>query len=94
MSLAPGGTVNLDVDAGFEHGVRVDSGGVRVEDTAVRPAELGYVTPGRTKLTLTNEAIAPARLLLLGGPCAVQKCVAAGCRGSGGTRGRLGRCRG
>ncbi|CAM5389057.1 pirin family protein [Streptomyces griseomycini] len=68
VSLAPGGTVTLDVDAGFEHGVLVDSGDVRVEGTAVRPAELGYVAPGCTTLTLTNEAIDPARLVLLGGP--------------------------
>jgi quercetin 2,3-dioxygenase len=68
VALTPGATVTFDVDPGFEHGVLVDSGDVRVDDTAVRPAELAYVAPGRTTLTLTNEAPAAARLVLLGGP--------------------------
>ncbi|GAA2542278.1 MULTISPECIES: pirin family protein [Streptomyces] len=68
VSVAPGATVTLGVDARFEHGVLVDSGDVRVEGTVVRPAELGYAAPGRTTLTLTNEAPEAARLVLLGGP--------------------------
>ncbi|MFC8088371.1 pirin family protein [Streptomyces sp. NPDC057340] len=68
VTLAPRGTVTLDVDTAFEHGVLVDSGDVRVDGTAVRPAALGYVEPGRGTLTLTNEATGPARLVLLGGP--------------------------
>lgn len=68
VSVVPGGTVTLGIDARFEHGVLVDSGTVRVEGTTVRPAELGYVAPGRTTLTLTNEAAGTARLVLLGGP--------------------------
>ncbi|RSS30730.1 pirin family protein [Streptomyces sp. WAC08452] len=68
LTLVPGGTATLDVDPGFEHGVLVDSGDVRVEGAVVRPAELGYVAPGRATLTLTNESAAPARLILLGGP--------------------------
>ncbi|MFE1009763.1 pirin family protein [Streptomyces sp. NPDC058794] len=68
VSLDPGGTMSLEVDAGFEHGVLVDSGDVRVDDDTVRPTELGYLAPGRRTLTLTNESAATARLVLLGGP--------------------------
>lgn len=68
VTLAAGAAVTLDVDPGFEHGVLVDSGDVRVDDTAVRPAELAYTAPGRRTLTLRNEAPGAARLLLLGGP--------------------------
>ncbi|MDT9682867.1 pirin family protein [Streptomyces sp. TRM76323] len=68
LSVAPGATVVLDVDAAFEHGVLVDAGDVRLDGTLLRPTELGYAAPGRTTLTLTNEAPGAARLILLGGP--------------------------
>ncbi|CAL9335164.1 pirin family protein [Streptomyces sp. enrichment culture] len=68
LSLAPGASVTLDVDPGFEHGVLVDAGDIHVDGTPLRPTELGYATPGRTTLTLENDAAGPARLVLLGGP--------------------------
>ncbi|MEU8732538.1 MULTISPECIES: pirin family protein [Streptomyces] len=68
LTLAPGAAVTLDVDPGFEHGVLLDTGGLRVDGTAVRPAELAYAAPGRNTLTLTNESSGTARALLLGGP--------------------------
>ncbi len=68
VTLVPGGTVSLEVDTAFEHGVLVDSGDVRVDGTTVRPTELGYVAPGRERLILTNDATRTARLILLGGP--------------------------
>jgi redox-sensitive bicupin YhaK (pirin superfamily) len=68
LHLAPGATVTLTVDSGFEHGVLVDTGDVLLDGTALKPAELGYAAPGRTTLTLTNRAAARARLILLGGP--------------------------
>ncbi|MFF3553939.1 pirin family protein [Streptomyces tsukubensis] len=61
-------TVTLDVDPGFEHGLLVDEGDIRLEGTPLRPAELGYAAPGRTTLTLTNASGRPARAVLLGGP--------------------------
>ncbi|MFJ8229019.1 pirin family protein [Streptomyces sp. NPDC094448] len=61
-------TVTLDVDPGFEHGLLVDEGDVRLDGTPLRPAELGYAAPGRTTLTLTNASGRPARAVLLGGP--------------------------
>ncbi|MEU3527384.1 pirin family protein [Streptomyces sp. NPDC038707] len=68
LHLDPGATVTLAVDPGFEHGVLVDTGDVLLDGAALEPAELGYAAPGRTTLTLTNRAAAPARLILLGGP--------------------------
>jgi redox-sensitive bicupin YhaK (pirin superfamily) len=68
ITLDPGATVALDVDPAFEHGVLVDAGDLRMDGTPLRPAELGYAAPGRTTLTLANEAAEPARLVLLGGP--------------------------
>ncbi|GHA72503.1 hypothetical protein GCM10010330_26880 [Streptomyces tendae] len=68
VTLAPGAAVTLDVDPGFEHGVLVDTGDVRVDGTAVRPAGLAYAAPERHTLALTNESSGTARALLLGGP--------------------------
>ncbi|MEV7865597.1 pirin family protein [Streptomyces sp. NPDC088124] len=61
-------TLTLAVDAAFEHGLLVDSGDIRLIDTALRSAELGYVLRGADTLTMTNETGAPARTILLGGP--------------------------
>ncbi|MFG3012931.1 pirin family protein [Streptomyces cinerochromogenes] len=65
--LAPGAAVTLAVDPGFEHGLLVDQGAVRVADVVLNPAELGYVHPGPRTLTLTNESDGAARTVLLGG---------------------------
>jgi redox-sensitive bicupin YhaK (pirin superfamily) len=66
LHLEPGSTVELVVRDDFEHGVLVDTGVVTLEGAEVRWHQLGYVEPGRDRLTLTaNEA--PVRLLLLGG---------------------------
>lgn len=66
--LPPRATVTLAVDSAFEHGLLVDHGHVRLADTLVRPAELGYLDTGNDTLTLTNAADTAARTLLLGGP--------------------------
>lgn len=68
LTLAPRATVTLAVDPAFEHGLLVDSGDVRLLDTVLRPAELGYVPCGADGLTVVNESDAPARTVLLGGP--------------------------
>ncbi|MFD5431694.1 pirin family protein [Kitasatospora sp. NPDC127067] len=67
LTLRPHAVVTLDVDPAFEHGLLVDSGEVRLLDTPLRPAELGYVAPGSRTLTLTNTGGTDARLVLLGG---------------------------
>ncbi|MEV6765748.1 pirin family protein [Streptomyces sp. NPDC051105] len=66
--LEPRATVTLTVAPDFEHGLLVDSGDVRLIDTVLRPAELGYVPCGAGTLTLVNESDGPARTILLGGP--------------------------
>jgi redox-sensitive bicupin YhaK (pirin superfamily) len=66
VQLEPGASVELDVDETFEHGVLLDAGSVVVEGQPVKPAELAYLEPGRTSLTL--EALEASRLVLLGGP--------------------------
>ncbi|MER7575027.1 pirin family protein [Streptomyces sp. NPDC126514] len=67
ITLAPRATLTLAVDPGFEHGLLVDSGDVRVAGTPLHRAELGYVHPGVDTLTLVNESEEPARTVLLGG---------------------------
>ncbi|MGW0122051.1 pirin family protein [Streptomyces sp. NPDC003327] len=67
LLLDPGATVTLPVDPAFEHGLLVDEGEVRLLDTVLRPAQLGYVPTGRAGLTLTNESDHRARAVLLGG---------------------------
>jgi len=65
--LGPGSEVDLDVDPTFEHGLLVDRGPAVLEGTELKPADLGYVGPGSTKLRLANPAPDPARVVLLGG---------------------------
>lgn len=66
MVLPAGASVTLDVDAGFEHGVLVDTGSAQVSGTAAATAELVYLPPGRTTLDL-HAGDDGARLVLLGG---------------------------
>jgi quercetin 2,3-dioxygenase len=67
VTVPPRTAVALAVDTGFEHGVLVDTGRVRVAGTALRPADLGYVPPGTGSLALANDSDGPARTILLGG---------------------------
>ena len=65
--LEAGAEVALDVEPAFEHGVLVDLGPVVVDDTELKPAELGYLASGRDRVVLANPGPEPARLMLLGG---------------------------
>ncbi|MFJ8625127.1 pirin family protein [Kitasatospora sp. NPDC093550] len=67
LSLRPHATVTLDVDPAFEHGLLVDRGEVTFAGTPLHPADLGYLAPGPTTITLTNTGDTDARLILLGG---------------------------
>ena len=66
LLLGAGTELHLDVDPAFEHGVLVDTGIVSVGDVETKQHELAYLPPGSQRLTL--EAVADARVLLLGGP--------------------------
>jgi redox-sensitive bicupin YhaK (pirin superfamily) len=55
------------VAAGFEHGVLVDQGPVRLGDVELAPSDLGYLPPGAEQLRLTNPTARPARVMVLGG---------------------------
>ncbi|MEW2572328.1 pirin family protein [Streptomyces sp. NPDC047070] len=66
--IEPRATLTLAVDTTFEHGLLVDTGDIRLSDTVLRPAELGYVPSGADTLTMANETDVPARAVLIGGP--------------------------
>ncbi|GAA3727652.1 pirin family protein [Leifsonia bigeumensis] len=59
-------TVTVPVDAGFEHGVLVDTGTVTLDGVTIPAAHIGYRAPGATQLTIASGEEA-ARILLLGG---------------------------
>ncbi len=59
--------LDLDVDPAFEHGVLCDSGTVEFDGTTLAAADLGYQSPGRSRLRLRGVGDRPARVLLLGG---------------------------
>ena len=72
INLVRGGLIELDLDASFEHGILVDTGGLTITGAGepsreVKANELAYVAPGPTTLTFTAGA-EPVRLLVLGGP--------------------------
>ncbi|TWP54163.1 pirin family protein [Lentzea tibetensis] len=58
------GTVCLEIDPSFEHGVLVDTGSVLMEETPLQRGSLGYAGVGSRHLTLSGDA----RIVLLGGP--------------------------
>lgn len=55
----------LDVPPGHEHGVLLDDGDVTIDATPLEPGELGYLSPGRERITIRSST--GARLVLLGG---------------------------
>ena len=65
--LEPGASLEIDVDAAYEHGVLVDTGVVVVDGSKVEEHQLAYVAAGSSTLRL-QAGPAGSRLLLLGGP--------------------------
>ena len=65
--IDPGVTWEVEVDAGHEHGVLVDTGVVDFDDVRLDRSVLGVRDAGLGHLRLTNPTDAPARLMLLGG---------------------------
>ncbi|WP_179954761.1 pirin family protein [Georgenia wutianyii] len=66
VDLAAGATLRLRVDPAFEHGVLLDSGELTVAGTALEPAWLAYLAPGREELVL-QAGPEPVRAVLVGG---------------------------
>jgi quercetin 2,3-dioxygenase len=66
IDLPAGASVDLPIDPGFEHGVLVDSGELRVQSEPVAVAHLGYLAPGQSTLRL-EAGETPVRALLIGG---------------------------
>jgi redox-sensitive bicupin YhaK (pirin superfamily) len=66
VMLAPGRTLDIDVDPTFEHGVLLDVGAIDVDGQELAPSDLCHVPHGRPTVTVTAHE--EARLLLLGGP--------------------------
>ncbi|WP_092629249.1 pirin family protein [Actinopolyspora mzabensis] len=67
ITLPPGGSLDLDIDPAFEHGVLVDTGEVTVAGVAASAGELVCQDAGPERLTLRAGAAERARVLLLGG---------------------------
>lgn len=67
IGLAVGARLRLDVEAGFEHGVLVDTGEVTVDDVRATPGQLLYRPPGDDELMIETTGSRPARVMLLGG---------------------------
>ncbi len=66
LRMQAGTSLEIPVDPAYEHGLLLDSGSLTVGDEALTAAELGYLEPGRDRISLT--AAEDALLLVLGGP--------------------------
>ena len=66
IELAAGATIELPVDAGFEHGVLLDEGSVSVDGADVPRSHLAYRAAGAHSIRLSAGAEG-ARVLLIGG---------------------------
>ena len=66
VMLAPGRSLEVEVDPTFEHGVLLDVGTIDVDGQELAPSDLAHLPHGRSTLTVTAQE--EARLLLLGGP--------------------------
>lgn len=65
LHVRPGRILDLPVTSGFEHGVLLDAGALRIDGQAVVPGELAVLGHGRSSIRI--EPLVPSRLLLLGG---------------------------
>ncbi|MGB3480780.1 MAG: pirin family protein [Mycobacterium sp.] len=67
IDLPPGGSLETDIDPGFEHAVLLDTGALEVTGQAVAVGEMAYQGTGHTSLAMTNTGDVPVRAVLLGG---------------------------
>ncbi|MEE6274269.1 pirin family protein [Georgenia sp. MJ206] len=66
IDVPAGARVHLPVDPAFEHGILLDDGDLTVAGTALAPAWLAYLAPGRDEIVLEAGA-RPVRAVLMGG---------------------------
>ena len=67
VTVDAGASVELALDAAYEHGVLADSAGLTVNGTGTPRSAMAYLPTTTTALILTNTTDGPARALLLGG---------------------------
>ncbi len=67
LVIQEGVSVDLPLQADFEHGLLVDAGDPTVCGFPVPPASMGYLPPGRKSLRISAGRAGPVRALLLGG---------------------------
>lgn len=61
------GSLTLDVDPAFEHGLLVDAGDIALEGVSVAESELAYTGVGERRLRISNRSPQRARMVLIGG---------------------------
>ncbi len=67
ITVPAGRTGTFDVDAGFEHGILLDTGQATVCGQEAREAELVFLDVGHESVSITAGPAQAARVLLLGG---------------------------
>lgn len=67
VTLAPGQSLDVEVDVGHEHGFLCDTGRVAVAGAVARPGEIVFAPAGVPVITLQASPAEPTRLLVLGG---------------------------
>jgi len=67
LDIESGAEVTLEINPTFEHGVLLDQGSVDVDGTRLGLGDLAFRPTGSHRITVTNLAGEPARVLLLGG---------------------------
>jgi redox-sensitive bicupin YhaK (pirin superfamily) len=65
LDLDAGTCLDIPLARGFEHGILVDSGAVRIDGSPVPRGHLAHLPLGQASIRI--EALTPARLMLLGG---------------------------
>jgi redox-sensitive bicupin YhaK (pirin superfamily) len=66
LDVPAGASIELPVDAGFEHGILIDAGAPRIDGHLVARDEIAYLSTGRENITIEAGEL-PLRALLIGG---------------------------
>jgi redox-sensitive bicupin YhaK (pirin superfamily) len=65
-TIRSGGTLDLDLDPSFEHGILLDTGNVLLNGSLLPGDHLAYLPTGQSRLVL-EAGDTPVRVLILGG---------------------------